>query len=84
MHIPYQTIAQSRINVSLNHRIVKVGKDFWRLSGPTLLFKQGHPDQVAQDRVLASKPDLSEGDVFAEFSEFFWEHGVYICFLSIV
>lgn len=80
MHIPYQTIAQRRINVSLNHRIVKVGKDFWRSSGPTLLFKQGHPNQV----VLASKPDLSEGDVFAEFSEFFWEQGVYICFLSTV
>lgn len=27
--------------------------NLWRSSGPTLLFKQGHPEHVAQDRVRA-------------------------------
>ena len=34
-----------------NHRIVEVGRDLWRSSGPTTLLKQGHLEQVVQDCV---------------------------------
>ena len=36
---------------SQNHRIVGVGRDLCGSSGPTLLPKQGHPEQGAQHRV---------------------------------
>jgi len=40
--------------LSQNRRLAEVGRDFWRLSGPTTLLKQGHPEQVAQDRIQAA------------------------------
>ena len=36
-----------------NHRIVGVGRDLCGSSSPTLLPKQGHPEQAAQDLVQA-------------------------------
>ena len=36
---------------SQNHRMVSVGMDLWRLSSLTLLPKQGHLQQAAQDLV---------------------------------
>jgi len=36
---------------SQNHRIVGVGRDHCGSSSPTLLLKQGHPQQAAQDLV---------------------------------
>ena len=38
---------------SQNHRIVGVGRDHCGSSSPTLLLKQGHPEQAAQDLVQA-------------------------------
>ena len=35
----------------LNHRMVEVGRDLWRSSGPNPLLKQGHLEPVAQDHV---------------------------------
>lgn len=34
-----------------NHRMVEVGRDFWRSSVSAPLLRQGHLGQVAQDRV---------------------------------
>jgi len=34
---------------SQNHRMVEVGRGFWRSSGPNPLLKQGHLELVAQD-----------------------------------
>jgi len=39
---------------SQNHRIVRVGRDLCGSSSPTLLLKQGHLQQAAQDLVRAS------------------------------
>ena len=36
-----------------NHRMLGVGRDFWRSSSPTLLPKQGYLQQVAQDLAQA-------------------------------
>ena len=36
-----------------NHRMVGVGRDLCGSSSPTLLLKQGHPEQAAQDLVQA-------------------------------
>jgi len=36
-----------------NHRMVGVGRDLCGSSSPTLLTKQGHAEQAAQDRVQA-------------------------------
>ena len=33
---------------SQNHRMVEVGRDLWRSSGPTPVLKQGHLELVAQ------------------------------------
>jgi len=38
---------------SQNHRMVGVGRDLCGSSSPTLLPKQGHPQQAAQDLVQA-------------------------------
>jgi len=38
---------------SQNHRMVGVGRDLCGASSPTLLLKQGHLEQVAQDLVQA-------------------------------
>ena len=38
---------------SQKHRMVGVGRDLCGSSSPTLLPKQGHPEQAAQDRVQA-------------------------------
>ena len=38
---------------SQNHRMVGVGRDLCGSSSPTLLPKQGHPEQAAQDLVQA-------------------------------
>jgi len=42
-----------RITESQNHRMVGVGRDLCGSSTPTLLPKQGHPEQAAQDLVQA-------------------------------
>ena len=42
--------------------MVEVGRDFWRLSGPTLLLKQGHPEPVAQDRSIRLLNISKDGD----------------------
>ena len=34
-----------------DHRMVEVGRDLWRSSGPTPLLKHGHLEPVAQDYV---------------------------------
>jgi len=39
--------------LSQNHRIVGVGRDLCGSPSPTLLPKQGHPEQAAQDLVQA-------------------------------
>jgi len=39
--------------ISQNHSMVGVGRDLCGSSGPTLLPKQGHPEQAAQDLVQA-------------------------------
>lgn len=38
-------------NKKQNHRVVEVGRNLWRSSGPTPLLKWGHPEPVAQDPV---------------------------------
>ena len=38
---------------SQNHRMFRVGRDLCGSPSPTLLPKQGHPEQAAQDRVQA-------------------------------
>jgi len=43
---------------SQNHRIVGVGRDLCGSSSPTLLPKQGHPQQAAQDLVQAGREYL--------------------------
>ena len=40
------------------HRMVEVGRDLWRSSGPTSLLKQGHLKLVAQDHVQMDFEDL--------------------------
>ena len=40
------------------HRMVEVGRDLRRSSGPTTLLKQGHLDPVAQDHVQAASEYL--------------------------
>jgi len=40
-----------RITESQNHRMVGVGRDLYGSSGPTLLPKQGHLQQAAEDLV---------------------------------
>lgn len=34
-----------------SHRMVEVGRDPWRPSGPTLLLRQRHPEHFAQDHI---------------------------------
>lgn len=41
------------INFSQKCRLVEIGRDLWRVSGPTPLLKQGHTEQDAQDHVQA-------------------------------
>lgn len=55
--------------------MAEVGRVLWRSSCPTFLFRQGRLEQVAQDRVLASKPGTFASDVFTYISELFWERG---------
>lgn len=43
-----------------NHEMVRFGRDLWRSSGP-VLFRQGHPEQTAQDHVQLAFKDL-QGD----------------------
>ena len=45
--------APGTLTESQNHRIVGVGRDLCGSSSPTLLLKQGHPQQAAQDLVQA-------------------------------
>jgi len=40
------------ITESQNHRIVGVGRDLCGSSSPTLLLKQGHLQQAAQDKMI--------------------------------
>ena len=52
-----------RITESHNHRIVGVGRDLCGSSSPTLLLKQGHLQQAAQDLVSRRVLNISrEGD----------------------
>jgi len=44
---------------SQNHRIVGVGRDLCGSSSPTLLPKQGHLQQAAQDSLLLGDPQVS-------------------------
>lgn len=60
--------------------MVEVGKGLWRSLFPTSLLKQGHIEQVAQDNVLPGHLGTFAIDVFAYFSEIFWEQG----FASVV
>ena len=48
-----QVASSHRITESQNHRIVGVGRDLCGSSSPTLMLKQGHPEQGAQDLVQA-------------------------------
>ena len=41
--------------------MAEVGRDLWRSSGPNPLFKQGHPEQVALDKVQMVFEDLQDG-----------------------
>ena len=41
------------VSLSQNHRMVRIGRDLWRSSGPTRLPKQSHLQQAAQDYVQA-------------------------------
>lgn len=34
-----------------NHKMVEVGRDLWRLSGPSTLLKQSHLQLIVQDHV---------------------------------
>lgn len=43
-----------------NHRMIEVGMDFWRSSGPSLLLKQDHLEMVAQDQVHVAFKYLQE------------------------
>ena len=47
---------------SQNHRIVGAGRDLCGSSSPTLLLKQGHLQQAAQDLVQAVLNISREGD----------------------
>lgn len=40
------------------HRMAHVGRQLWRLPGRTVLLKQGHPAQVAQDHAQMASEDL--------------------------
>jgi len=46
-------LAVVSVTASQNHRMVGVGRDLCGSSSPTLLPKQGHPQQAAQDHVQA-------------------------------
>lgn len=41
--------------------MAKVGRDLWSLCGPTLVFKQGHLEQVMQGHAQATFEDLQGG-----------------------
>ena len=45
----------------LCHRLVEVGRDLWRSSGPTLQLKQGHLEPAAQDSVQTAFEFLQGG-----------------------
>jgi len=45
------TVSESHCIISQNHRVVGVGRDLCGSSSPTLLPKQGHLQQAAQDCV---------------------------------
>ena len=47
------TITSPVFTESQNHRMVRVGRDLCGSSSPTLLPKQGHPEQAAEDLVQA-------------------------------
>jgi len=42
--------------------MVEVGRDLWRSSGPTSLFKQGHLESVGQNHVQKTLEYLQGGD----------------------
>jgi len=52
--LPLCGISFTSSQVSQNHRIVGFGRDLCGSSSPTLLSKQGHLQQAAQDLVQAS------------------------------
>lgn len=55
--------------------MIEVGRGLWRSSFPTSLFKDVHIEQIAQDRVLPGQSGTFAFDVFAYFSDIFWEQG---------
>ncbi|KAK4810494.1 hypothetical protein QYF61_004274, partial [Mycteria americana] len=57
---PFQVLNQYHWPV-VNHRMVEVGRDLWRSSGPTPLCQQGHLEPVAQDHVQTAFEHLQGG-----------------------
>lgn len=47
----YKHIKYIPVCTYANHRIIEVGRDLWRSSGPNPLLKQGHAEPIAQDYV---------------------------------
>jgi len=56
-----QSDLQGDFKESQNHRMVGVGRDLCGSSSPTLLPKQGHPEQAAQDLVQVRLEYLQRG-----------------------
>ncbi|GAB0189303.1 translation initiation factor IF-2-like [Grus japonensis] len=44
-------VFESIVKELVNERTIGFGRDLWRSSSPTLLLKQDHLEQVAQDHV---------------------------------
>lgn len=44
-----------------DHRVIEVGRDLWRLSGPSSLLKQEHLEQVAQNHIQVAPCPIPEG-----------------------
>ena len=54
-----------------NHRMAGVGSDLWRLSRPTPLLEQAHPEQGAQEHVQAGFEYLQGRDSTASLGSLF-------------